>query len=468
MPPLYYSTIAELAPQLMNRKLSPVELTEAILARIETVDAAVNAYITVMGEQALDRARQAEAEIMQGNYRGPLHGIPVGLKDLIYTKGVRTTAGSRVLRDFVPVFDATVVTKLQRAGAVVIGKHNMHEFAAGATNQNAHYGDARNPWDTTRMTGGSSGGSAAAVAAGLCYAAIGSDTGGSIRTPAALCGVVGLKPTYGLVSKHGVVPLAWSLDHLGPMARSVEDVAMVLEAIAGFDKNDPATFGGRIRDYRTGLQENLRGLRIGVPANFFFDDLDSEVEACVKGAIRKLEDLGARATEIRVPELTLVEFCELITVLAEAAAYHRNNLPEKMDLYGDDVRVWLECGAVISAVQYLKAQQARRKIQEAVSRVFQQVDVVVAPTLTTAAPEIGQTFRQVNGVSKDIAMEFVRMAALANLTGIPAVSIPVGFTATNLPIGMQIMGKPFDEPTILRVASAYERVSTVRHRHPME
>jgi aspartyl-tRNA(Asn)/glutamyl-tRNA(Gln) amidotransferase subunit A len=460
---LPFGTISELAPRIAGKELSPVELIRIVLQRIETWNGTLNAYITVMAEEALESARQAEQEIVSGRYRGPLHGIPVGLKDLFATRGVPTTSGSGMLRDFRPPEDAAAVVRLKEAGAVITGKLNMHEFALGATNENPHFGAARNPWDTTRVTGGSSGGSGAAVAAGLCIAALGSDTGGSIRTPSAFCGIVGFKPTFGLVSKHGVTPLSWSLDHVGPMTRSVQDAAIVLETIAGYDPRDPSSVHRAFESYRAYTEKEIRGLRVGILNDpYYFENLDQEIERAVQRAVGHLEASGAAVTEIKVPELSLAMYAELVILSAEASAYHHNTLLTRAKEYGDDVRVLLQGGELLTAVQYLKAQQARRVIQEAFHRVFQQVDVLVAPTVPLVAPKIGETQFIANGrtAGETVTMACVRYAAPCNLAGLPSLSVPVGTVGPHqLPVAMQLIGAPFADGMVLQAGAAYERAA---------
>ncbi|MGB9803287.1 amidase [Desulfofundulus sp.] len=468
MTELYYKTISELAPMIKSKELSPVELTASVLARIESIDPKLNTYITVLGDMAMASAKQAEADIMAGGYKGPLHGIPMALKDLFYTRGIQTTGGSALLRTFIPDYNATVVNKLLDAGVILTGKLNMHEYAFGATNENPHFGDAHNPWNTEHITGGSSGGSGAAVSAGLCVASLGTDTGGSIRTPSALCGVVGLKPTFGRVSKYGVIPLAWSLDHVGPMARGVEDVAIILEVIAGYDPKDPTTKNKPVETYRSQLGSGVKGLKIGVPSNYYFDDVDPEVESRVRAAVKTLESLGAEIIDVFIPELSLSVFAEMVTITAEAAAYHHETLVGNPAGYGDDVRLLLQGGELITAVQYVKAQRARRVIQEGFWRVFTQVDVLVAPTVPITAPRIGQRYVNVNGKTKDVVMQFMVWAAPCNLTGIPSISVPVGLSSDGLPVGMQIIGKPFAEGTILKVAAAYEQESSLQDIRPIQ
>ncbi|MHB1651869.1 MAG: amidase [Desulfitobacteriaceae bacterium] len=466
MDELYYQSIGELAPQIQQKILSPVELTDAVLKRVEAENPKLNAYITVLGEEALEQARKAEREIMAGNWRGPLHGIPMALKDLFYTQGVRTTAGSALLKDFVPQENATVVNHLLDAGVILTGKLNMHELAFGATNENPHFGDAHNPWDGSRITGGSSGGGAAAVAAGLSVASLGTDTGGSIRTPSALCGVTGLKPTFGLVSKHGVVPLAWSLDHVGPIGRSVEDIAILLEAIAGPDAKDPTTKKKGVGGYRAALAQGAKGLRAGVVRNYYLG-AQPDVEKNLSAAVKALETAGVEIIDIQIPELDVALFAEMITISAEASAYHHENLAANPQSFGTDVRILLEAGELITAVQYIKAQQARRLIQAGFDRTFRQVDVLIAPTVPLTAPPIGMHHLQAGEKTIDVTMAFVQFAAPANLAGLPALSLPTGLSSEGLPTAMQILGKPFAEETVLRVGAEYEAVSPFRGKHPI-
>ena len=467
MSDLHFQTISNLAPRIARKEISPVELLDSVLHQIQAHNDDVNAYITILEDESREAAKKAEREIAQGKYRGPLHGIPMGLKDLFYTAGIRTTAGSAILKDFVPDTDATVVRKLKDAGVILTGKLNMHEYAFGATNENPHYGPSRNPWDTARMTGGSSGGGGAAVAAGLSVATLGTDTGGSIRTPSALCGIVGLKPTFGRVSKHGVVPLSWSLDHVGPMARSVADAAVLLQAIAGFDPQDAASKNAAVDTYAPVASMDAKTLVVGVPGNYYFDGVDPQVEANVRAAIAALAAQGARVVEVSIPELALAMFAELVTISAEASAYHHDTFTKHAREYGADVRVLLEGGELLTAVQYLKAQQSRRLLQEAMLKVLSGVDVLVAPTLPFTAPPIGEGHVEISGQLKDFTMECVRFAAPCNLTGFPSLSLPVGFSSAGLPIGMQIIGKPFDEVKLLQVGALVEQVAPFEYKNPV-
>jgi aspartyl-tRNA(Asn)/glutamyl-tRNA(Gln) amidotransferase subunit A len=444
-------TIAEAAPLIRERKLSPVELTDACLARIESVEPQINAFITITSDEARAAAKTAADEIARGECRGPLHGIPVALKDLFATSGVRTTAGSKILAGNAPAEDSDPAARLAAAGAVLLGKLNLHEFAYGATGVNPHYGPCRNPWDTSRITGGSSSGSGASVASGECFAALGTDTGGSIRIPASLCGIVGLKPTFGRVSRRGVIPLSWSLDHVGPLARGVEDAAFVLQAIAGHDPQDASSSTEPVPDYTAGLRNGVKDLRIGVPREFFFDNVDVEVEAAVRKAIGVLEGLGASVRDVSLPLTREGAAAVAPIMLPEALAYHRKWMEERPDDYGEDVRYRLELGATFLAVHHVQAQRLREMI---VARwrdeVFNQVDLLATPSTMAPAFPIERS-------DLSVTFSLIRNTNPLNLLGVPAISVPCGFTESGLPIGLQLAGRWWDEATVLRAARAYEQ-----------
>ena len=457
---LPFLTIAELAPLIESGDVSHVVVTRAVLERIEALDGRLNAYITVLHDDAMSAAREAENAILAGGYLGPLHGVPISLKDLFWTQGVRTTAGSKILADFVPNEDAHSVARLKAAGAVIVGKTNLHEFAFGVTTINPHYGTTRNPWDAERIAGGSSGGSAAAVAAGLCTAALGTDTGGSIRIPAALCGIVGLKPTYGRVSRHGVVPLAWTMDHVGPMTRSVRDAALMLNVVAGHDPRDPASTDAPAPDFTAGLDAGVKGLRLGVPQHFYFDDLDAEVEGCVRAAIDVLGRLGGKIEEVALPRLEYAPAVYWPISISEAAAYHRDWLINRPQDYGDDVRERMEPGLLAPAVRYLQAQRARRLIADDFRHALREVDVLLVPTTPVPAPRLDEAG------TPEVRSSLLRLTSPANLAGLPALSVPCGFTGAGLPVGLQIIGRAFDEATVLRVGHAYETTAGWEVRIP--
>jgi aspartyl-tRNA(Asn)/glutamyl-tRNA(Gln) amidotransferase subunit A len=459
-------SIGEAADRIRRRELSPVELVEAHLARIQAENAAAKAYITVDADAARSAAKAAEAEIASGRYRGPLHGIPVGLKDIIQTKGVRTTCGSRILADWVPAADATVAARLRAAGAISLGKLNCHEFAFGPTGVNPHYGTARNPWAADRMPGGSSSGSGAAVAACLCAGALGTDTGGSVRIPASLCGIVGLKTTYGLISRAGVVPLAWSLDSVGPMTRTVEDAAIMLSALAGHDPADPASAKVQVPDYRSAIGRGARGLRVGVVREVFFDLLEPDVRAAVEAAAGALQGLGASVDEVRLSRITHAAAAVFAIISAESMAYHEPWLRTRAAEYGPDVRTRLLTGQFVLATHYLKAQRARRLITAEVDAALGRVDALLLPTTPLAAPRVTEQRVAVQGATEDVRAWLTRCTRPFNLTGHPVLSVPCGLTTGGLPIGLSLVGRAFDEATLLSLGHAYEGVSPMRGRLP--
>jgi aspartyl-tRNA(Asn)/glutamyl-tRNA(Gln) amidotransferase subunit A len=463
---LHEHGIAELGPLLRERQVSAVELTQAYLTRITRLDQRLNSYIRVMPEQALAAARTADGEIGRGAWRGPLHGVPLGIKDLFDVAGVPCTMGSTILRDNVPTEDASLVALLKQAGAVILGKHNLHEFAFGITSENPHYGVVRNPWNVDRVPGGSSGGTAAAIAGGLCAGGIGSDTGASIRAPASWCGIVGLKPTYGRVSKAGGLPLAWSLDHPGPLARSVADCAALLQAISGFDARDPSTSHEPVPDFSAELEAGVGGLRVGVPRDHFFELVEPEVERTVRAAIAVLQSLGARIEEIPLPHATHAQAAGNVIMSAEAAAWHERWLRERPADYGADVLQRIRGGLLVHATEYLRSQQLRTLVQKDFAAAFERVDIIVGPTMPLVAPAIGKTFEPSGAFNMTPRSIANRLTIPCNLSGMPAASVPCGFV-DDLPVGLQIMGPAFAESLVLRVARAYERANTWHARRPI-
>jgi aspartyl-tRNA(Asn)/glutamyl-tRNA(Gln) amidotransferase subunit A len=450
---LCYLTIREASTLLRSRQLSPVELTRAFLERIAQLDDTLQAYITVLPESAMAAARTAEAEILRGDYRGPLHGIPIALKDLYDTQGIRTTASSRVMADRIPSEDATTTARLEAAGAILLGKLAMHEFALGGPDPSNGFPLARNPWNLDYIPGGSSSGSGAAVAAGLCMGALGSCTGGSIRGPAAYCSIVGLKATYGRVSRYGVVPLSWSLDHCGPMTWTVADSALMLQAIAGYDPKDPTSSQAPVPDYTTALRQNVAGLTIGVPRHFFFADdpqIDRDTLSLVDRALVDLEALGARIETVTIPTLAYSGAAQPVIMLSEAFAYHEHNLRRRPEAFGDMVRARFRTGGLFTASDYVQAQRVRNVLKRECAEVLQRVDVLVSPTMSSPPP----SFASVDVMTTARRPSFT---GPYNLTGMPALSVPCGFTPAGLPVGLQIAGKPFDEPTVLRVGHTYEQ-----------
>ena len=452
-------TLWELSENIRRKQVSAVEATRGYLDRIRTQNEKVNAFVTVVEEDAIAAADEAQVEIQQGNHRGPLHGIPIGHKDLYWTRGMRTTAGSRLREDFMPTEDATVVARYRAAGAVVLGKLNTHEFAYGPTGEQSMFGPSRNPWNTARISGGSSGGSGAAVQLGLCAGATGSDTGGSIRIPAACCGIVGLKPTYGRVSRHGIFPLCWSMDHPGPMTRTVRDAALMLQPIAGYDPNDPATVQREVPDYIAGLREDLKGLRVGVPSEYFYDRADPEIEIAVRAAVDTLADLGAEVREVEIAHIQQSAAAALTIYLAEACAYHDDTQVTHGELYTDQVRSFIGLGNYVLAKDYLHAQRYRRLLGAAVNNVMSQCDVLVTPTLPVAATVIGQETISIRGAEQSVFSALLRNTEPFNLSGLPALAVPSGFSEDGLPISLQIVGRPFEEATVLGVGHAYQEAT---------
>ncbi|MFJ8540924.1 amidase [Streptomyces sp. NPDC093586] len=462
-------TLATAAAEIRERRLSPVELVDSVLERIDRVEPHVGAYVTVTAEQARGTAREAEREVARGGHRGPLHGIPAGLKDLIDVAGTPTTASSRVRAGHRAATDSTVAARLRAAGTVLVGKTHTHEFAYGLTTP-----QTGNAWDRGRVAGGSSGGSAVAVAAGAATFALGTDTGGSIRVPAALNGVVGLKPTYGLVPRHGVTPLSWSLDHVGPITRTVEDAALVLAALTGHDPRDPASLdapappGTPAVGHRPDPDPDLTGVRVGVPSTYYFDHVDPEVAAAVHHAIAQLEALGARLVETDVPMSRYVQAVQWGLMVPEATAYHARTLRTVPELYQADVRILLEAGELMGAGDYLRAQRARTLMRDAWARVLEEVDVIAAPAVPMTAVRAGQeTVTWPDGTVEGVSDAYVRLSAPANITGVPALSVPVGHDTAGMPIGMQLLGRPFGERTLLRVGHAYERTQPARALAPV-
>jgi aspartyl-tRNA(Asn)/glutamyl-tRNA(Gln) amidotransferase subunit A len=449
--------IHQLAPLLEKKEISPMELFHEAIERIHQLQPKLNSFISITEEEGRKAATEAESEIRKGQYRGPLHGIPISIKDLFATRGIRTTAGSKVFAHWIPDYDATAVARLHQAGMVLVGKTNMHEFAYGVTNDNPHYGPARNPWDPTRVPGGSSGGSAAAVASSQCSASLGSDTGGSIRTPAAVCGAVGLKPTYGRVSRYGAIPLAWSLDHVGPLTKSVEDAAIMLAAIAGADPKDPSASSRPIADYRKEMQGSIRGLRLGVPRQYFFEHVDPEIQKLVSAAIHQLESIGATRVEVDIPALENCAAMEAHVTLAEATSYHEPYLKKQPDDYSPAVRTNLEAGRYLLATDYVKSQRGRALLQRNFNEAFRRADVIVFPTLPALPPLVGEVLVQSGDIREHVIDAFLRFNIPCDLTGLPAISIPCGFSSAGLPIGLQVAGRAFEEATILKVARAYEQ-----------
>ena len=456
-----HPTIEKLSQRIRAREISPVELTQDCLGCIERLNPKLNAFITVLADSALGEARRAEQEIFRGNYRGPLHGIPIGLKDILDTVGVPTTAASALFKDRIPAEDAEVVRRLRAAGAVILGKQNLHEFAYGGSSLISFYGEVRNPWDTTRITGGSSGGSAASVSVGMGLAAVGTDTAGSVRLPAAYCGVVGLKPTYGRVSARGVVPLSWSFDHVGPIASSVFDAALMLNVLAGYDTGDPASVDVIVADYTRGLGEALPGLRIGLPRAFFFENLESEVAGAIENAIQVFRELGA---EIR-DEMRLDVSTDRTLSSAESWAYHKPFVARSPELYQPATLARIKSGENISAEDVLRARQELSTARQAIGKTFEDADVLLTPTVPILSPRIADLHKNPENL-RPAELMMLRNTRPFNVWGIPAISVPCGFTKDGMPIGLQLAAAPWREDLVLRAACAYERASEWHEKSP--
>jgi aspartyl-tRNA(Asn)/glutamyl-tRNA(Gln) amidotransferase subunit A len=444
-PTLPFSTIAQASTAIRAKQISPLELTQICLRRIAAIDPQINAFITITAESALDEARSATDEIARGEYRGSLHGIPLAIKDLFDVRGVATTAGSPLLKDNVAQDDAFVVRQLREAGAIFLGKLNMHEWALGVTGVNPHFGTARNPWNTDCITGGSSSGSGAALAAGLCYGSLGSDTGGSIRIPASLCGIVGLKPTYGRVSVRGVIPLSWSLDHAGPMGRCVDDVAALFNAINAYDTNDPYA------RLTSNVQLPTSNFRIGIPDGYFFSDLHPDTEAAYRAAIKTLGEIGFELRDVALPGFEASEKASAKILLSEAAAYHQKHIEKNADQIGEDVLTRFKWGLDVTGVEYALARRTQVEWRHKLAQLFESIDALVLPATPFPAIRIDES--DPVALSRGNLTRFTRMF---NLTGNPAIVLPCSRTADGLPIGLQMVGAHWQEEKILRIAKAYE------------
>jgi aspartyl-tRNA(Asn)/glutamyl-tRNA(Gln) amidotransferase subunit A len=447
-------TITEAARALRQRRITSAELTRSALDRIDRLNPALNAFLNVLRERAAERAAQADRELASGADRGPLHGIPVAIKDLFAMRGMRCTAGS-IIPDETATSDAAVVEKLETAGAVILGTLNLHELAYGVTSENPHFGAVRNPWNRNHSAGGSSGGSGAAVAAGLAFAALGSDTGGSIRIPAAFCGTVGFKPTYGLVSRFGARPLGFSLDHIGPLAGTVRDAAALLNVIAGHDFRDPGSVHSPAVDYVPEAGCSIRGLRLGVPEAYFFDRLDGDVERAVRTGAACAASLGAMIFPVELPHMDPVNTVGQVLLLAEAAAVYEERMSDR-NCFGPDVLALLDQGRLVPATDYINAQRLRRKAQIEFHRVWRDVDCLITPTSPITAPQLGQKVVAVGGADQEVRAAATRFTRCFNVLGLPAVSMPCALTGAGLPIGLQIVGPPLADRLVLAVAAALE------------
>ena len=463
---LCYMSAGQLARLIGGKELSPVEVIEAHLSRIDSLEPILNSFITVVADRAMAKARQAEADIQVGRYRGPLHGVPVGLKDLYNVKGVRNTSGSRLFDDHVSEFDCTIASRFKEAGAILLGKLNLSPFAMGPTGENQDYGHMHNPWNPELIAGGSSGGSGSAAASGECTLTMGSCTGGSIRIPSSLCGIAGLKPTYGRLSRYGLTPLSWSLDHAGPMARTVEDCGLAMNAIAGYDPNDPASANVPVPDFTKALTGDIKGLKVGVPKEFFEAAIDPQIEATVRKAIQLLGELGATISEVSWPMYHHAVATTTTILTSEGTANHgKLAIAHGAQLY-PPVRLRMEAGFFISAADYIQAQRARALHDRQGHELFKQVDLLVGPTEGITAYKLGTSQIKVGNSTMEPIPALTQFTRPYNLNGSPAITVPCGFSDDNLPVGLQLAGRPFDEETVLRVAYAYEQATDWHTRRP--
>jgi aspartyl-tRNA(Asn)/glutamyl-tRNA(Gln) amidotransferase subunit A len=450
-------TVRELGGLLRARKLSCGELIQQTLRSIKERDQ-FHCFITLTEEQAQVRARELDQELAAGHDRGPFHGIPIALKDLFYTRGVRTTAGSLVFRDFVPTYDSAVLERLMAAGAVSVGKTNLHELAYGITSKNPHFGHVKNPLNPARLAGGSSGGSAAAIAGGFLPMAMGTDTGGSVRIPAAFCGIAGLKPTYGRVSRYGVLPLSFSLDHVGPLGATVEDCALAMNVIAGPDTRDASCADLALPEFNLPALPDLKQVRVGVPANFFFDRIREDVASAVQRSVQEMERLGARATKVQVPDLEAANVAARVIQSCEVAAVYVNQ--RNASLFGDDVWVLIEQGRMLRGYEYVNAQRIRTVLKREFDAIWRDIDVIICPTTPTTAPDATDETITIDGRPENTRMASTRLVRAINFFGEPALSMPCGTGEDGLPVGLQMICGPFGEPKLLQIAKTLERELT--------
>ena len=462
-------TLSEVAQLVRSKKVSPVELTHECLSRIERLNPKLNAFITVTADSAVAEARQAEAEVQHDRWRGPFHGIPIALKDLVDTAGVHTTAASGVFKDRVPTEDAEIVRRLKAAGAVFLGKLNLQEIAYGGSSAISHFGPVHNPWNLDYSSGGSSGGSAVAVAARLCFAAIGTDTGGSIRQPSAYCGVVGLKPTYGRVSTSGIIPLSWSLDHVGPITRTAMDAALMLEVIAGYDPQDSTSIDASVPDYAATIADTTSSLRLGIPRAYFYDDLHPEIQAAMEAALSVLRTITASEHDVPPPltDATYSTWMDAYSAIftAEAYAYHKNYIARNPELYQAPTLTRLRVGADVTTATYIQSRRWLDQVRRAIAQAFDSVDLLITPTVRVPPFTIADLQADADTIrAKELTM--LHNTRPWNFTGLPTISVPSGFTRIGLPIGMQITGPPGGEATVLRLAYAYEQATDWHKRKP--
>jgi aspartyl-tRNA(Asn)/glutamyl-tRNA(Gln) amidotransferase subunit A len=458
-------TIKHLSKLIDSREISSLELVDATIEKIEKLNPKLNAFITIFDKSARRQAERADSLIKQGRYLGPLHGIPISLKDLIYIKGVRSTCGSKILADFVPDYDSTITRKLREAGAVIIGTNNLHEFASGITGINPHYGPSKNPWDVARMSGGSSGGSAVAVSSGMSLASIGTDTSGSIRVPSSLCGIFGLKPTYGRVSKYGVMPLAPSIDHVGPLARSAWDIAAILNVVAGYDRHDASSAKVPVPDYLREISSSDKRnnnssnkFKVGIPKQFFFDMIKPKVMEIFREFVDRLHGCGITAANVDVAATEKIFEAWRPIRLSESAAIHNEWMISRRQDYGEDVIKMLEKGLEITAVNYINAlHKSRQEIKDAFLKAMSEYDGLLVPTTIIPAPFLDEMEVNIEGRTTEVYFSLSKLTTVFNITGLPALNIPAGLVDSKLPVGVQLVGRPFEEARILQIAHTYEQ-----------
>lgn len=459
-------TVAELAERIRTKQASPVEVATAFIERTDVLEPKIGAFVTRTSDQAMAAAREAEAEIAGGNYRGPLHGIPIGVKDIYWTEGVRTTSGSAVKGDFVPDRDSAAVRLLREAGAYSTGKTGTPEFAFDPTGRNAHYGMPNNPWGLDRMPGGSSAGTGAGIAAGFFPMGLGSDTGGSIRIPSALCGVSGIKPTFGLTSRFGVNPLSWSFDTVGPMGRTAEDLALTLNVLAGYDEEDPGSVRTEPVDYTNGLNDGVRGMRIGVPKEVIWDIMDAEVGAAFRKAMTDFEELGASVEEVSIPELEWVQAIAIAVTTSEAASLYGDLVREQGDRFDQAIRRRIESGMFITAESYLQGQRARALFARRMSAVYENYDLLAMPTVAIPAPKQDAETMKIGGQIASVREALLRSTRVFNICRMPVAAVPCGFSTDGLPLSLQLGGPAFQDARVLRAAHAYQGVTDWHSRRP--
>ena len=463
---LYYLSIKEASELISRGDLSPVELMRSHLDRIAETDGHTNSFITLLEETSIEESYLAEKSIASGKYLGPLHGIPIGLKDLCYTKGIRTTIGSQIFQNFTPDYDATVTGKLKSAGAIIVGKLQMHEFAFGPTSTNPHYGNAHNPWDLENVTGGSSGGSASSVASGQLMGSLGSDTGGSIRIPSALCGIVGLKPTFGRVSRYGIYPLSSTLDTVGPMTRNVADSGLMLNAISGYDHQDPSSVDVPTKNFNSMLEDGITSMRIGIPDEYFFDILDPDVRRAFDDAVKILEKLGADINRISVPILERSLSISGPIMMAEAAAVHSMNIRNHPDQIGTDVLDRLQSSSLLPATDYVVAQNARSLFNNELSKIMSEFELLLVPSVPIGAPKFSSVETTIDGAKHETTSLLPRLTRPFNICGLPTITVPCGLSNAGMPLGIQFAGRVFSEDTVLKAAYAFEQATDWHNQHP--